>query len=315
VTAALPLLALAWLAAAWLGPRLDAVAPPLAARWLEPRPLPWAPAARGAGVVLSLGVLALVALPLASLADKVGRAGWPPAWSAEVAWQFFGNEARLHGADTLANAVLAALVAAAVSFLAWLACWLAQQSAPLRRLLFAIVALSWALPGPIIGIGLKTSIAWIVDRFPGGVVEQVFYQGPSPLPLAWAWGVRFFPFAAALLWPVVRLTPRESIEALRLESGSPWREFWVGFVPHTWRAYVLAALALTALSLAEVAASVRVDTPGWESYSKLLFDRMHYGVENNVAALALVLLLIVGAAAAALAAVVADIHKLCRRSR
>jgi len=37
-----------------------------------------------------------------------------------------------------------------------------------------------------------------------------------------------------------------------------------------------------------------VETPGWETFAKLLFDRMHYGVDTNVAALALVLLAGIG---------------------
>ena len=49
-------------------------------------------------------------------------------------------------------------------------------------------------------------------------------------------------------------------------------------------------VAVTELSLGEVGAGARVETPGWETFTKLIFDRMHYGVDTNVAALALVLL-------------------------
>ncbi len=58
----------------------------------------------------------------------------------------------------------------------------------------------------------------------------------------------------------------------------------------TRRACLLALLTVTALSLGEVGAGYRVQTPGWETFAKLLFDRMHYGVETSVAALALILL-------------------------
>ena len=52
----------------------------------------------------------------------------------------------------------------------------------------------------------------------------------------------------------------------------------------------VAALAVTALSLGEVGASARVETPSWESYAKLIFDRMHYGSDSTVAALSLLML-------------------------
>ena len=118
----------------------------------------------------------------------------------------------------------------------------------------------------------------------------MFYFVPSPLPLLWAYVVRFLPFAVALLWPVVRLVPREPREAARLEGQGPWREFWTVTWPLTRRGVLLCGVLVAALCLGEVAASTRVETPGWESFAKLLFDRMHYGVTNDVAALSMILL-------------------------
>ena len=73
------------------------------------------------------------------------------------------------------------------------------------------------------------------------------------------------------------------------------------------RPFFLAVLAVAALSLGEVGASVRVETPKWESFGKLIFDRMHYGVGNDLAALCLLLLIVVllgGIAVAVLARLV-----------
>jgi iron(III) transport system permease protein len=297
VTGALPLLCLAWLALCWLGPRVEAVLPPLTSSWLEPRLLPFGPWFRMIGAVVAAGAALLLAAPLGSLLWKLGQTGHPPTWVASNAWQFFANEVRVSGWHTVSNVLLAGAVGTGVSVAAWLLCWLAVDSPGFRRLVFAVAALSWTLPGPIIGIGLKATIQQLVEWLPGGALDQALYRGPSPLPLAWAWTIRSLPYALALLWPVVRLVPRESIEATRLEGPSRLREFWVAIVPVTRRAVVVCAIAMTALALAEVAASTRVDTPGWESYATLLFNRMHYGVDNSVAALALLLLAVVGLAA------------------
>ena len=58
----------------------------------------------------------------------------------------------------------------------------------------------------------------------------------------------------------------------------------------TWRAAGLTALACTALCLAEIAASGRVETAGWKMFMGVLFERMHRGADNTVAALSLLML-------------------------
>ena len=86
------------------------------------------------------------------------------------------------------------------------------------------------------------------------------------------------------------MIPREISEDSRLTGASVLGEWLAVLLPMTWRATIVVALVSASLCLAEVAASTRVETPGWESFTKLLFDRMHYGVDNNVAALAVLLL-------------------------
>jgi iron(III) transport system permease protein len=298
VVAGLPLVFAAWLALCWYAPRIDAVSV-LSTRWREPLTLPLGGVGRFSCMLAALLALTVLVAPLATLVWRLGQAGHPPRWLSGDAWHFLTSELRLNGWHTFNNLLLALGVGAVVSVAAWICCWLALEGRWFRRLLFAVAVLAWTLPGPVAGAGLKTSISFIVTWLPDGIIEEALYRGPSPLPLAWAWSVRTFPYAVALLWPVLRLVPRESLEALRLESPSRWREFRSGVVPLTWRAAVVCGAAMAALSLAETAASGRVDTPGWESYVKLLFGRMHYGVENSVAGLALVLLLQVAAFAAA----------------
>ena len=53
---------------------------------------------------------------------------------------------------------------------------------------------------------------------------------------------------------------------------------------------MIAGLAASALCLGEVSASARVETPGWESFTKMLLDRIHYGVDNTLAALSVLML-------------------------
>jgi len=121
----------------------------------------------------------------------------------------------------------------------------------------------------------------------------MLWYGPSPVPILWIYVIRFFPFALALLWPVVRLMPREFLESARLEGARPGQEFRLVIFPLSGAACLLAALAVTVLSLGEISASKPVETPGWDTLVHVMLDRMHYGAGNDLAALCLLLLIVV----------------------
>lgn len=290
VASALPVALVAWLLLVLCMTRWHSRLPPLQTRLVPPRRFSWG---RWRWLVALLATILFAfffATPFGSLIWKLGQAGHPPHWSDNDAVHHLTNAARVH-AEVVATSVLTAAAAGAFAALfAVVLCWVADESRGLRSLVIVVTAFAWALPGPIIGIGLKE----VIGRLPGGFLANLFYHGPSPLPLLWAYLVRFLPFAVVMLWPVVRLVPREPREAARLEGQGPWREFWTVVWPMTRPGVLLCALLVAALSLGEVAASTRVETPGWESFIKLLFDRMHNGVDNSVAALSVLLLGTIG---------------------
>ena len=130
------------------------------------------------------------------------------------------------------------LAAAGAGFLAAMLAlrigWLALDSRGFRSIVLVLAALAWALPGPVLGIGLKDtinvlmsveeSITGAVGRSGPGPVRVGLYDGPSPLPPLWASLVRFFPCAVAVLWPVLRLVPKELRDAARVDGASPGAE-------------------------------------------------------------------------------------------
>ena len=240
-----------------------------------------------------LAAAAFVLVPFLALVWKLGLAGSPRAWSAHQAGRQFVNEASLYGMQVLETLFVAFVTGMLAAVLALVASWLAKDSRPLRILLLGLVTLAWALPAPVVGIGLKEAIMALVRWVPFEPLADALYYGPSPLPIVWVHLVRFFPFALAIVWPAVRLVPLELRDAARLEGAGPLGELWHVYLPMTRRACLLALGAVTALCLGEVGAGARVETPGWETFAKLLFDRMHYGVETSVAALALVLLAVI----------------------
>src|SRR5262249_33240404 len=126
------------------------------------------------------------------------------------------------------------------------------------------------------------------------------YWDPSPAPVLWIHLLRFLPCAVAFLWPVVRLLPAELRDSARLDGLRPAQELRHLVWPFAARAALAAALIVAAVALGGGPASMHVETPGRWTFAHELWQQMHYGGENNVAALCLLLLAAVAASALAL---------------
>ncbi len=250
------------------------------------------------GIVLLVGV-ALVGVPLGSLVWKVGRGGNPEDWSAIRAATQFEYIFKTQGVLLRDSLGVGAATGFLAAVLALLCCWLAGRSVWLYGLALAVAAAAWALPAPIVGLGLKETINRLMEledlvRGPG-VAAATLYDGPSLLPLIWVSLLRYFPCALAVLWPAVRLVPRELLDAARVDGALPSAELLGVLGPLCGGAFLRAWLAVGVLSLGELGAGKLVETPGASTFAHVVFDQMHYGVPAVTAALCLVLLALVGA--------------------
>jgi iron(III) transport system permease protein len=249
------------------------------------------------GLSTALLLVLFTVLPLVSLVWRAGLHGTPRVWTLQTVWDHLALVARADWrdlADTLLLAVMAGLL---TTGLALVVCWVARDAPRFRTALLVLMALAWALPGPVLGLGLKGVINLLVDTTTSDRLVKLLYQGPSPLPVLWVDLLRFFPFAMALLWPVVRLLPREICEAARVDGARPGQELVQVVWPLTAWASLRTALAVGVLCLGEVSASKLVCTPGQVPFAVSVFTQMHYGVTNDLAARCLLLLIVVGAGA------------------
>jgi iron(III) transport system permease protein len=250
-----------------------------------------------AGLLTAGMALALAGMPAGSLVWRAGLSGTPPAFSTAVALHYTGLAIQSR-TSLVSNSLLAAAAAGAMAAtLAVLACWAALESRPFRLAVMLLMAVAWATPGPVVGLGLKAAIEWLLDRTGSGVLAQWLWYGPSLAPVLWANVVRFFPAAAAILWPALRTLPAELREAARVEGAGPLRELIAVVIPLVAGVWLLAAVAAGVLSLGEVSGSKLVATAGGETWSHTIFTQMHYGVTNDLAARCLLLLVAVGAGA------------------
>lgn len=243
-------------------------------------------------LVFALGVLG--GIPVASLIWKAGLAGSPATWSGATVWGHVVRVLRLRWSMILETLELAVASGVLVAWLSLVVCWLALGSRWFFAGVVALMAVAWTLPAPIAGFGLKETILRLLDLTNSDFLARVLYHGPSQAPVIWAHVVRFFPYGVALLWPLVRLIPSELSEAARVDGARPGallsRIIW----PLSRPAWTRTALAVGVLSLGELGAGKLVETPGPRIFAHEIFEQMHYGVGNELAALCLILLGFVG---------------------
>jgi iron(III) transport system permease protein len=252
--------------------------------------------------VVALGMIVLAGIPVGGLVWKAGLAGNPPGWSAATMLTHLQHVGRLRGlmvGESLGLAVATGIVCAGLGLLA---AWLGG-SRWFSSLLLLLMAGVWAFPAPVLGLGLKKTIEWLIAATGSGLLATALYYGPSYLPVFWAHLVRFLPFALVLVWPLVRLIPRDLREAADVDGLRPGQQFRALILPLAFPAVIQAALAVAILSLGEVAAGKLVETPGSQTMAHEIFNIMHYGVPNDLAALCLVLLGLVALGGLALAGV------------
>lgn len=246
-------------------------------------------------IIISVIVLTYFLYPIVSLALRAGSAPRHP-WSIG---RIHENVLKAMHESTwiLLHSLLWAFVTGAVvSAIVLLTCWSARTSRTIRTVMFSLAVAAAVTPAPIIGLGMKQVINYLLDvetKLGRNIVDAMLYNGPSYLPVAWVWAIRCFPLAVAVLWPTVRNWPSDSSDAIKLESaklGATIRHIVWPLGCKSW----LMATGLTALyCFGEVSASRIAATPDGATFAHDLFTRMHNGLTPDLAGQCLYALIIV----------------------
>ena len=286
----LPVVVLAASLVVWSSLGWQRSLPPLETLTAPPGLVPLGPARWVLLPLIWFFIGALLGIPLVSLLWKAGLTGSPEHWSAHVASVYILQTLRERGSVIVESLLLAVSSGVVTAGLGLVLCWLATGARWFQACALGLMAVVWALPGPILGLGMKDAISRVLDVIPFYPLAVALYYGPSPVPVIWVDVVRFFPCAVAMLWPVVRLVPRELRDAAQVDGARPRQELWHVLLPLAVPACVRAGFAVMVLSLGEIAAGKLAATPGSFTFAMEVFDRMHYGVSNDLAALCLILL-------------------------
>ncbi|HUY91206.1 MAG TPA: hypothetical protein VMV10_20880 [Pirellulales bacterium] len=245
------------------------------------------PAAAG---MLALVLLA-VALPIGSLAYKAGVEvsmldgqrvrHWSPAKCASIVAASPWRYRHEFGWSLLIGALAAAAAVGGALPLAWLARRGGWRAAPA----LGLAAIGLSLPGPVVGL----AVIAILNRPEIPPLRWLYDHSIAAPWLAQTW--RGMPLALLVLWAALRSVPSEVLESAALD-GARWPTMLLRIViPMRLWAFLGAWLAAFAAALAELDASVLTMPPGVETLTILIFNLLHYSVEDQVAGICLALFL------------------------
>jgi iron(III) transport system permease protein len=170
---------------------------------------------------------------------------------------------------------------------------------PLARLL--ALALCWTIPGPVLGIAVIHLLNQPLDSplaFLGSLYDSQF-------PTWLVQTLRGLPLATLILWAAFAMVPQTLLEAATLDGAGWWRKLARVGLPLRWPAVGVAWLVAFAIAFGELPATVLVLPPGRATAITVrVFQLLHYGADERVAAISLVIGIIATALAVVAAAVV-----------
>jgi iron(III) transport system permease protein len=144
----------------------------------------------------------------------------------------------------------------------------------------------WGVPGPVVGL----AIIALMNRPEFPLLIRLYDETIVPSVLACL--AHSLPLATLILWSSFRSIPDELLEAAELEGAGWWQRLWLVVLPLRWPALVLAWGAAFVWSLGELDASELVAAPGVKPLSIHLFGLLHFGAQDQVAALCLALYIV-----------------------
>jgi iron(III) transport system permease protein len=264
----------------------------------------WRPQRRRFAIsgLLFLLLAIVVLVPLAGLIWKAGMAvhqrdeHFERSWSAVKAAAMVLQSPMEHRREWGWSLAIGSMAAVTTAVLAVLLGWWWRLNHRVAQLQLTAIALALAVPAPLWGV-------WAIELF-----NQPRYSVLAPLAKLYDESLvvsalvqvaRALPIA--LLWMSSQFSsvPQELLEAARSEGAGPMTQLFRIGLPLRWAAVATTAGLAFVLSLGELSATLLVLPPGVTTISVRIFQLLHYGVDDRVAALALSVFALAGGAVAA----------------
>ena len=291
VALALLVLAALWLMAGWLPPAASIVAD---AGWK------WRPAhgrvalAVGVWLVVGVGIVA----PLAGLAWKAGievhQVGeqYEQSWSATKAAAMVARSPWENRREWGWSLAIGAMAAAGATMLGLACGWMVRVRSSGGATLAAAIALGLAVPAPLLGV-------WVIallNQPPDSAVAPlaVLYDRTLTAPVL-VQMVRAAPLAALWMWSQLSSVPQDLLDAAESEGARRTSQLVRIALPLRRVGVAAGAAAALVVALAEVSATLLVLPPGVTTVPVQVFQLLHYGIDDRLAALCLSIFALLGA--------------------
>jgi iron(III) transport system permease protein len=295
----------------WIGLALWAIlagtAIGLAGRWFSqltdaPHRAPWIwqlgamrwPAAIALGSIMLL----VAGVPLANFLYKAGvlvtatSQGHVRSWSAaKVVERLFAAPVEFSG-ELWLSAGIGAMAATAALAIALPLAWSMRLARGIPYLRMFGLALCLTIPGPVLGL----ATIHLLNRPPDSPFASLAVLYDSNFAPWLVQTIRALPLVALTMWPALASVPQPMLDAAATEGAGRWRQLWHIALPQRWLAVVAAWLVGFAVAVGELAATVLVLPPQTSTaISVRVFQMLHYGVDDRLAAICLVMIAAIAA--------------------
>jgi ABC-type Fe3+ transport system permease subunit len=248
-------------------------------------------------IMMWSSMLVLAAVPLGNLMYKAGinvtvtDAGRIRTWSiTKAAERFVAAPYEFRGDIWLSTQIGVAAATAALIIalpLAWSLRTSLGSARPTRlpwlRLLGITLCLT--IPGPLLGIAVIRIFNRPPDS-PFAALATLYYSEFSPWLVQ---TIRALPVATLILWPALASVPQVMLDTAATDGTGWWGRLLRIALPQRWPAVAAAWLISFAIAIGELAATILVMPPevGRTALSIQIFQSLHYGVDDRVAAICL----------------------------
>ncbi len=166
-----------------------------------------------------------------------------------------------------------------------------QSGKPWLRLF--VIAICLTIPGPLLGLG----IIHLLNRPPDSPLAALAELYDSNFAPWLVQTLRTLPIATLILWPALASVPQVMLDTAATDGTGWWGQLFRIAVPQRWPAIAAAWLVAFAVAIGELAATILVMPPqrGATALSIQVFQLLHYGVDDRVAAICLVMVFVVAA--------------------
>ncbi len=156
------------------------------------------------------------------------------------------------------------------------------QKGPNASLWWILAVIPLAIPSPLIGIGMI--VFW-------NTPDAVSLYGTLAMPV-FAVIVRFLPFAALIIAAQLRSVDPLLLDAASIFGENRIRNFFSVYLPLILPGICIAAAFIFAFGIGELGATLLVIPPGLSTLTIRLYNYLHYGSSESVAALGLLMTMI-----------------------